>query len=162
MVNALHSSRENGTKAFLHQGTTFGWIDIYKMWMRECERREHGHARMVPKLRETHIIRDAWQRSCRYEYTYLLCQCALFGILHAHSKEVLSKLYRYSHQTPAPRDSLSAKLALSYLEACNKIFERGLLSHDKVASTDCQVVRNIHEGYQFYTKWLDQIYETGD
>ena len=62
MINALHSSRENGTKAFLHQGSTFGWIDIYKMWTRECERREKGHARMVPNLRETHIIRDSWTK----------------------------------------------------------------------------------------------------
>ena len=62
MINALHSSRENGTKAFHHKGSTFGWIDIYKMWMRECERREKGHARMVLKLRETHIIRDSWTK----------------------------------------------------------------------------------------------------
>lgn len=50
-----------------HQGlstssSTFGWIDIYNMWMRECERREKGHARMVPNLRETHIIRDSWTK----------------------------------------------------------------------------------------------------
>ena len=62
MINALHSSRENGTKAFEHKGSTFGWIDIYKMWMRECERKGKGHARMVPKLRETHIIRDSWTK----------------------------------------------------------------------------------------------------
>ena len=76
-------------------------------------------------------------------------------------QEVLSELHSYSHQTPAPRDSFSAKLALSYLEACNKIFERGLLSHDKVTSSDCQVVLNIQEGYKFFTEWLDEIYETG-
>ena len=62
MINALHSSRENGTKAFQHKGSIFGWMDIYNMWMRECERRERGHARMVPKLRETHIIRDSWTK----------------------------------------------------------------------------------------------------
>ena len=76
-------------------------------------------------------------------------------------QEVLSELYSYSHQTPAPRDSFSTKLTLSYLEACNKIFERGLLSHDKVTSSDCQVVLNIQEGYQFFIKWLDEIYEKG-
>ena len=62
MINALFSSRENGTKVFYHKGTTFGWMDIYKMWMRECARKKTGHARMVPKLRETHIIRDSWTK----------------------------------------------------------------------------------------------------
>ena len=62
MINALHSSRDNGTKAFQHKGSTFGWIDIYKMWMRECERKDQGHARMIPRLRETHIIRDSWTK----------------------------------------------------------------------------------------------------
>lgn len=70
-------------------------------------------------------------------------------------------MYSYSHQIPAPRDSFSAQLTLSYLEACNKIFERGLLSHDKVTTSDCQVVLNIQEGYNFFTKWLDEILEKG-
>ena len=60
MINALHSSRDNGTKSFQHNGSTFGWKSVHKMWLRECARREKGLARMVPKLRETHIIRDAW------------------------------------------------------------------------------------------------------
>ena len=74
---------------------------------------------------------------------------------------MLTELYDYSHQTPEPKDSSSAKLTLSYLEACNKIFERGLLSHDKVATPDCRVVLNLQEGYDFFTKWLDKIYEQG-
>ena len=40
---------------------------------------------------------------------------------------------------------------LSFLEACNKIFEQGLLSHDKVTACDSQVLTNIKEGYQFFT-----------
>ena len=62
MINALHSSRDSGKKAFQHNGTTFGWKYVYKMWTRECTRREKGLARMVPKLREIHIIRDAWTK----------------------------------------------------------------------------------------------------
>ena len=62
MINALHSSREKGTKLFRHKGCTFGWAEIYKMWLRECDRRSKGTARMVPKLRETHIIRDPWTK----------------------------------------------------------------------------------------------------
>ena len=32
------------------------------MWMRECERREKGAARMIPRLREVHIVRDSWTK----------------------------------------------------------------------------------------------------
>ena len=76
-------------------------------------------------------------------------------------QEVLSELYSYAHQTPTPRDSFSTKLMLSYLEACNKIFEQGKLSHEKVASPDHQVILNIQEGYQFFIEWLDEIFEQG-
>lgn len=32
------------------------------MFNRECERADKGVARMVPKLREVHIIRDSWTK----------------------------------------------------------------------------------------------------
>ena len=70
-------------------------------------------------------------------------------------------MYKYVHENPTPEDYTSAQLTLEFLEACNKIFEQGLLSHTKVNSTDCQVIRNIQEGYGFFTKWLNQIYEQG-
>ena len=70
-------------------------------------------------------------------------------------------MYSYAHQTATPRDSFSTKLTLSYLEACNKIFEQGILSHEKVASPDHQVIHNIQEGYQFFIEWLDEIFEQG-
>lgn len=62
MINALHSSRDNGTKLFQCNGSQLGWAEIYKMWVRECGRRDVGAARMVPKLRETHVIRDPWTK----------------------------------------------------------------------------------------------------
>ena len=83
-------------------------------------------------------------------------------IAFSQQEEVLSELYSYSHQTPVPSDSFSAQLTLSYLKACNLIFEQGLLSHDKVTSSDCQVIHNIQEGYQFFTNWLDEIYAEGE
>ena len=44
MINALHSSREKGTKLFRHKGCTFGWAKIHKMWLRECDRRSDSKA----------------------------------------------------------------------------------------------------------------------
>ena len=60
MVNALHSSRADGTKRFTLDGKTFGWKAIVDMFERECGRVKDGYTRMIPKLREAHIIRDSW------------------------------------------------------------------------------------------------------
>ena len=62
MINALHSSRNGGTKNFMFNGNYFGWKTIINMYERECNRVSNGIARMVPKLRETHIIRDSWTK----------------------------------------------------------------------------------------------------
>ena len=61
-INALFSSRPGGTKSFNLDGIDFGWQAIQGMFARECERRDAGKARMVPKLRETHVIRDSWTK----------------------------------------------------------------------------------------------------
>ena len=60
MVNALHSSREGGTRNFSIDGISFGWQAIVDMYERECARAKEGNARMIPKLREAYIIRDSW------------------------------------------------------------------------------------------------------
>lgn len=62
MINALHSSRDGGTKKLTLDGNQFGWKAIVNMYERECQRVGHGNARMVPKLREVHIIRDSWTK----------------------------------------------------------------------------------------------------
>ena len=63
MINALYASQEGGTRDFQDgNGITFGWKTIVDMFARECQRRDRGHARMVPKLLETHILRDSWTK----------------------------------------------------------------------------------------------------
>ena len=62
MINALFSSQQNGTKRFQLEGVEFGWQAIINMYHRECERRSNGLARMIPRLREVHVLRDAWTK----------------------------------------------------------------------------------------------------
>ena len=62
MINALYSSQNVGTKSFSMGGTDFGWKAIMAMYQRECSRRNKGRARMVPRLREAYILRDAWTK----------------------------------------------------------------------------------------------------
>ena len=62
MINALYSSKHAGSKAFKLNGVEFGWQAIVDLWQRECARRENGNARMVPKLRESRVLRDSWTK----------------------------------------------------------------------------------------------------
>lgn len=62
MINALFSSKPGGTKAFVLDNVPFGWNSISMMFQRECQRISKGLTRMVPMLRESHIIRDAWTK----------------------------------------------------------------------------------------------------
>ena len=62
MINALFSSRGGGTKSFLLDGQEFGWNAIVDLYGRECDRMKSGLTRMVPRLKEIHIIRDSWTK----------------------------------------------------------------------------------------------------
>lgn len=62
MINALFSSKSNGTKSFTIDDTTFGWDSVVSLYERECTRVKEGKTRMVPKLKEVHIIRDSWTK----------------------------------------------------------------------------------------------------
>ena len=65
------------------------------------------------------------------------------------------------NQQPPPTDAPQIQLTLKYLEACNKIFENGLLSHDRVTDTNCDILRSIREGYDFFCNWHRSLVETG-
>ena len=52
-------TREEFTSA---DGTKFGWKATLDLYSRECQRRDKGCARMVPKLKEVHVLRDAWTK----------------------------------------------------------------------------------------------------
>lgn len=62
MINALYSSQNGGTKSFTKGGAEFGWKAIMNMYQRECTRRNSGKARMIPRLREAYVLRDAWTK----------------------------------------------------------------------------------------------------
>jgi len=63
MINALFASKDGGARRFqTATKVSFGWKAIVDMYKRECTRRDSGHARMIPKLREIHIIRDSWTK----------------------------------------------------------------------------------------------------
>ncbi|XP_065911308.1 uncharacterized protein [Dysidea avara] len=151
MINALFSSQSGGTKGFRYtiDGEQFSWKAITDLYARECQRRESGEARLVPKLREAFVLRDSWTK---------------LNVLPAKIMQqelVLSELYKYCKQDPAPSDSVSVELCLKYLEACNKLFENGYLSHKKIVSLQSPVLKSIEDGYSYFTTWHKNLSTKG-
>lgn len=63
MINALFASQEGGARKFTDaRGIHFGWKAVMDLYSRECQRREKGHARMVPKLHQAYVICDSWTK----------------------------------------------------------------------------------------------------
>ena len=132
-------------------GTTFGWKAILDLYSRECQRRDKGHARMVPKLRESYVLWDAWTKlnvlpakimQVLENFLYIALPTTKF-----QQELVLSELHQYTTQVPEPEDVNSVKLTLQYLEACNRLFEKGFLSHEKICDTSSPVLDSISMGF---------------
>ena len=65
MVSALFQSRPSdrgGTRCFSSKGCEFGWMVIENMYHREISRIREGKCSRIPKLKESHILRDSWTR----------------------------------------------------------------------------------------------------
>ena len=64
MINALFSSKDDGTKLFKRgaQHCSFGWDTIIAMYKWEVNRAKQQLTRMVPCLKEVHCVRDAWTK----------------------------------------------------------------------------------------------------
>jgi len=71
------------------------------------------------------------------------------------------ELYAYIHQDPAPEDATTTSETLAYLEACNKLFEQGFLSHERVRSMDSKILKNMQDGFSYFSKWLTSILDKG-
>lgn len=87
---------------------------------------------MVPKLKEIHVIRDSWTKLnvipakimqvCGYTRDCLLIP--FFNIARTCSVRAVFD------EHPQAEDAKCTSKTLQYIEACNKIFERGFLSHE--------------------------------
>ena len=65
MVSALFQSRtkeKGGTRNLTRNGTGFGWGVIEDLYSRELKRMQAGQLNRVPKLKESHVVRDSWTR----------------------------------------------------------------------------------------------------
>jgi len=162
MINALHSSRNGGTKNFMLNGNYFGWKTIINMYERECNRVSNGIARMVPKLWETHIIRDSWTKLNVSPAKIMQVRKIFLNYIYdfyLQQEQVMGELFHHISQNPT--DILETKTTLKYLESCHSIFEKGFLSHDRIFSMDAGIITSINKGYSFFTQWHSSLINKG-
>ena len=70
---------------------------------------------------------------------------------------MISELKEYRTSTPPPPYAANVALTIQYLEACNQLFERGILAHVRIWSGDSPILRNMEKGYKFFCSWLDGL-----
>ena len=74
---------------------------------------------------------------------------------------MISALKGYSETEPQPPDGTMVMKTAEYLEACNLIFEKGILSKKIIRSMDSPVICNIKKGFLFFTDWYTSHQRTG-
>lgn len=50
---------------------------------------------------------------------------------------------------------------LQYLQACHNLFEEGFLSHERITDMESTLLKNIDEGYEYFTSWLSTLLSEG-
>ena len=82
-------------------------------------------------------------------------------VFYLQQDQELTELHSYIHQNPPPADVDTTVETHKFLEACNLVFEKGFLSHEKVSSMDSTVLKNTANGYQYFILWLSTLLSEG-
>ena len=48
-------------------------------------------------------------------------------------------------------------LTAEYLQACNLLFENGILSHEKITPVSSKALLNMAEGMKWFMKWKEEL-----
>lgn len=63
---------------------------------------------------------------------------------HLKQNAVIAELSEYIQNNPA--DAENVEKAIDYLDACRQLFERGILSHEKITSEQSSVLQHMSVG----------------
>ena len=69
---------------------------------------------------------------------------------------MLAELYEYAfpeNEDNQPSDWKSTALTREYLMACNQLFEKGFLSHEKITKDSREAMESIHKGMEYVFSW---------
>ena len=50
---------------------------------------------------------------------------------------------------------------VKYLEACNMLFENGILSHTPILSASSTAITNMENGFKYFCEWKDNLSAQG-
>ena len=167
MIAALYSSRDNGTKHFKRKGVYLGWDTIVRVYNGDLFRAKQGVSRRVPGLKYSHIVRDSWTRLNVLPAKIMQVNCSTFPSFLRHVKLIIMLLYhiiciQQPYMLAAIKEMAKYKDEVTrsshletaeYLEACNKLFENGILSHDMIKSMSSPALENMRQGFAFFEQW---------
>ena len=66
-----------------------------------------------------------------------------------------------SLSSEGPEKTDVVKETARYLQACHLIFEKGILSHVFIRSTESAVFKNIQQGWRYFEEWAEEHNSTG-
>ena len=69
---------------------------------------------------------------------------------------MISALESHAESNPLPPDASSVKATAQYLQSCNLIFERGILSKKMIKAMNSPVIENIKDGFQYFVDWCEK------
>lgn len=83
----------------------------------------------------------------------------IYNFFKLQQNEVIAELSEYQENNPPDAESVGK--AIEYLDACRQLFERGILSHEKITDEHSSVLQNMSNGYNFFVGWADFAWEQG-
>ena len=150
MISQLYASRPRGTKSFEKENIQFGWTAVQSVYQWNLEQAQLGNALPVPGLKLAYIVRDSWTR-LNVRPAKIMQQQPMIAALKILADRTNNSLAKSS-----------IVLTANFLEACNNLFEAGILSHKTVKKTDKTVLDNMQKGQQFFETWLTGLLSSSD
>ena len=145
VISQLYASRPSGAKGFVNNDISFGWTPIREIYNEDVERAQQGHLQQVPGLKLNYVVRDAWTR-LNVKPSKIMCQDNMIAAL---------KILADSKGNLQAKQSIT--MTVEYLQACNAIFETGILSSFVIRQSNTRALHKILQGQNFFEQWLTRL-----
>lgn len=107
--------------------------------------------RRVKGLQRSFITRDAWTKMDVHAAKII------------QSENVIAELKEHKGTLPPESPKFhETENTIKYLSALHSIFEQGFLCHEKIHSSEANVLKRIEHGLHFFTEWYEKLRLTSD
>ena len=76
-----------------------------------------------------------------------------------YAAKVIAELSEYMEGNPPDKENVCK--TVEYLDGYRDLFERGILSHEKIADEHSPVLQNMFNGLSSFVGWADYAWEQG-